>query len=202
MLPGREHVTILISWVLQQEHPSTCLQPILRDDKMPECRCLWRTPSAGLRYIAQHLACLWRRYVRSHLLSSDYEGCVTLWDVDTGLAVNEYEAHDKRIWSVDFCTADPSLFVSGSDDGWIKVLYSCSHKPCLSPASMITWPCMVPCHREKNCSQASAVLVRNSSGRNTPPHLQESICVVAVCWQRDVGLAPCMQRHTDPARKV
>lgn len=62
----------------------------------------------------------WCRYVRSHLLSSDYEGCVTLWDVDTGLAVNEYEAHDKRIWSVDFCTADSSLFVSGSDDGWIK----------------------------------------------------------------------------------
>ena len=60
------------------------------------------------------------RYVRSHLLSSDYEGCVTLWDVDTGMSVNEYEAHDKRIWSVDFCTADSSLFVSGSDDGWIK----------------------------------------------------------------------------------
>ena len=46
---------------------------------------------------------------------------MTLWDVDTGMAVNEYEAHDKRIWSVDFCTADSSLFVSGSDDGWIKV---------------------------------------------------------------------------------
>ncbi len=46
---------------------------------------------------------------------------MTLWDVDTGMAVNEYEAHDKRIWSVDFCTADSSLFVSGSDDGFIKV---------------------------------------------------------------------------------
>ena len=45
---------------------------------------------------------------------------MTLWDVDTGMPVNEYEAHDKRIWSVDFCTADSSLFVSGSDDGWIK----------------------------------------------------------------------------------
>ena len=61
------------------------------------------------------------RYVRSHLLSSDYEGCVTLWDVDTGVALNEYEAHDKRIWSVDYCTTDPLLFVSGSDDGFIKV---------------------------------------------------------------------------------
>lgn len=61
------------------------------------------------------------RYVRSHIISSDYEGCVTLWDVDTQTAVNEYEAHDKRIWSVDYCTADPLLFVSGSDDGFIKV---------------------------------------------------------------------------------
>ncbi len=71
----------------------------------------------GVEVVSCEFCC---RYVRSHLLSSDYEGCVTLWDVDTGLAVNEYEAHDKRIWSVDFCTADSSLFVSGSDDGWIK----------------------------------------------------------------------------------
>ena len=61
------------------------------------------------------------RYVRSHIISSDYEGCVTLWDVDTQTAVNEYEAHDKRIWSVDYSTCDPLLFVSGSDDGFIKV---------------------------------------------------------------------------------
>ena len=76
---------------------------------------------SALRCSSALIGCCSRRYVRSHLLSSDYEGCVMLWDVDTGLAVNEYEAHDKRIWSVDFCTADSSLFVSGSDDGWIKV---------------------------------------------------------------------------------
>ena len=65
-------------------------------------------------------ACHARRYVRPHLLSSDYEGCCTLWDTETGQAINEYEAHDKRIWSVDFCSADPAAFVSGSDDGHIK----------------------------------------------------------------------------------
>ena len=100
---------------------------------------VWRRPSAGLKRSAHDLARLWRRYVRSHLLSSDYEGCVTLWDVDTGLAVNEYEAHDKRIWSVDSCTADSSLFVSGSDDGWIKVVHSCSTRPCLSLFGMHSW---------------------------------------------------------------
>lgn len=78
---------------------------------------------------------LWCRYVRSHIISSDYEGCVTLWDVDTGAAVNEYEAHDKRIWSIDYCTSDPFLFVSGSDDGFIKVHPRNLHIPlsvCLS----------------------------------------------------------------------
>jgi E3 ubiquitin-protein ligase RFWD2 len=64
--------------------------------------------------------------VRPHLLSSDYEGCVTLWDAEARAAVNEYEAHDKRIWSIDFCAADPAAFVSGSDDGTIKARARCS----------------------------------------------------------------------------
>ena len=46
---------------------------------------------------------------------------VALWDVNTSQSVREYEAHEKRIWSVDFCHCDPMRFVSGSDDGWVKV---------------------------------------------------------------------------------
>ncbi|KAK9823349.1 hypothetical protein WJX72_002097 [[Myrmecia] bisecta] len=68
------------------------------------------------------LSCLaWNKYIKSHLISSDYEGVVTLWDVNSSQMVMEYEAHEKRIWSVDFCHADPMLLVSGSDDGWVKV---------------------------------------------------------------------------------
>ncbi len=83
----------------------------------------------------------WRRYVRSHIISSDYEGCVTLWDVDTGAAVNEYEAHDKRIWSVDYCTTDPFLFVSGSDDGFIKVgaLFAAAMHPACAWRALYAW---------------------------------------------------------------
>ena len=62
-----------------------------------------------------------RSYIQAHLISSDYEGVVTLWDAGVGSPVTEYEAHEKRIWSVDFCAAVPQLFVSGSDDGWVKV---------------------------------------------------------------------------------
>lgn len=37
-----------------------------------------------------------RMYVRSHLSRSKYEGCVTLWDMDTGLAAKKYEAHNTQ----------------------------------------------------------------------------------------------------------
>ena len=68
------------------------------------------------------LSCLtWNRYVASHLASSDYEGVVTVWDVNTSGMVQEYEAHSKRIWSVDYCTADPTLLASGSDDCTVKI---------------------------------------------------------------------------------
>lgn len=68
------------------------------------------------------LSCLsWNRYVASHLASSDYEGVVTLWDVHSSSMVQEYEAHAKRIWSVDFCSADPTLLASGSDDSTVKL---------------------------------------------------------------------------------
>ena len=68
--------------------------------------------------------------MRAHLISSDYEGCdhaVRTWTRAPRL--NEYEAHDKRIWSVDYCTSDPLLFVSGSDDGYIKA----SSRACTLP---------------------------------------------------------------------
>ncbi len=68
------------------------------------------------------LSCLtWNRYVASHLASSDYEGVVTVWDVNTSGMVQEYEAHSKRIWSVDYCAADPTLLASGSDDCTVKI---------------------------------------------------------------------------------
>ncbi|KAA6423733.1 MAG: ubiquitin ligase COP1 [Trebouxia sp. A1-2] len=66
------------------------------------------------------LSCLsWNKYLKTYLASSDYEGVVHTWDIATGQNVAEYEAHEKRIWSVDFCHTDPMLLMSGSDDGMI-----------------------------------------------------------------------------------
>lgn len=63
----------------------------------------------------------WNKHVKPLIASSDYEGIVTVWDVNTKQSVMEYEEHEKRAWSVDFARTDPSMLVSGSDDGKVKV---------------------------------------------------------------------------------
>lgn len=40
-------------------------------------------------------------------------------------SVMEYEEHEKRAWSVDFSRTEPSMLVSGSDDG--KVCFECQN---------------------------------------------------------------------------
>lgn len=62
----------------------------------------------------------WNSFIKSHLASADYEGCVTLWDSNVGAVVAQFDEHEKRTWSVDFCKNDPVKLASGSDDakGW------------------------------------------------------------------------------------
>lgn len=68
------------------------------------------------------LSCLsWNKFAKNHIASSDYEGIVTVWDVTTRQSLMEYEEHEKRAWSVDFSRVEPSMLVSGSDDGKVKV---------------------------------------------------------------------------------
>ncbi|XP_024379324.1 E3 ubiquitin-protein ligase COP1 isoform X2 [Physcomitrium patens] len=68
------------------------------------------------------MSCLsWNKCLKPLIASSDYEGIVTVWDVNTRQSVMEYEEHEKRAWSIDFSRTDPSMLVSGSDDGKMKV---------------------------------------------------------------------------------
>ncbi|CAH1425798.1 unnamed protein product [Lactuca virosa] len=68
------------------------------------------------------LSCLsWNKHTKNHIASSDYEGIVTIWDVNTRQSVMEYEEHEKRVWSVDFSKMDSSMLVSGSDDCKVKI---------------------------------------------------------------------------------
>lgn len=57
----------------------------------------------------------------NHIAASDYEGVVTVWDVETNTAVAEFEEHDKRVWTVDYCRTNHRLLASGSDDGRVKI---------------------------------------------------------------------------------
>lgn len=63
----------------------------------------------------------WNPYIRHHLVSSDYEGFVKVWDVNVATALSEYEEHELRAWSVDYCPTKPTFFASGSDDGTVKL---------------------------------------------------------------------------------
>ena len=56
-------------------------------------------------------------YLKAILASSDYEGCVNVWDVSQGSKVATHQEHGKRVWSVMFNPTEPQLFASGSDDG-------------------------------------------------------------------------------------
>ena len=69
-------------------------------------------------------------------------GVVALWDVATGQQLAEYEAHQKRIWAVDFSHSDPLHFVSGSDDGWVRV-WSTTHQDALAQIDMKANVCCV-----------------------------------------------------------
>ncbi|XP_031121174.1 protein SPA1-RELATED 3 isoform X2 [Ipomoea triloba] len=63
----------------------------------------------------------WNSYVKSQIASSNFEGVVQVWDVTRSQLFMEMKEHERRVWSVDFSVADPTLLASGSDDGTVKL---------------------------------------------------------------------------------
>ncbi|XP_024960307.1 protein SPA1-RELATED 4-like [Cynara cardunculus var. scolymus] len=63
----------------------------------------------------------WNRYIKGQIASSNFEGVVQIWDVTRNQAITEMREHERRTWSVDFSSADPTLLASGSDDGSVKL---------------------------------------------------------------------------------
>ncbi|KAL4444907.1 hypothetical protein ABPG77_003957 [Micractinium sp. CCAP 211/92] len=63
----------------------------------------------------------WNSYVKSQLITSDYSGLIQLWDASTAGEVAQFDEHARRVWSVDFSAADPMKFLSGSDDGSVRL---------------------------------------------------------------------------------
>ncbi|KAI4374701.1 hypothetical protein MLD38_012664 [Melastoma candidum] len=63
----------------------------------------------------------WNTYIKSQIASSNLEGIVQVWDVTRCQVLMEMREHEKRVWSIDFSPADPTLLASGSDDGSVKL---------------------------------------------------------------------------------
>ncbi|PIA36666.1 hypothetical protein AQUCO_03300108v1 [Aquilegia coerulea] len=63
----------------------------------------------------------WNSYIKSQIASCDFEGVVQIWDVTRGQILTEMMEHERRVWSVDFSSADPTKLASGSDDGAVKL---------------------------------------------------------------------------------
>jgi WD40 repeat protein len=67
----------------------------------------------------------WNSYIRSYLVTADYDGSIQLWDTAavarSSSEVSHFEEHSKRVWSVDFSRLDPPKFLSGSDDGTVRL---------------------------------------------------------------------------------
>ncbi|XP_028119004.1 protein SPA1-RELATED 3 isoform X2 [Camellia sinensis] len=63
----------------------------------------------------------WNSYIKSQIASSNFEGVVQVWDVTRSQVFMEMREHERRVWSVDFSLADPTMLASGSDDGSVKL---------------------------------------------------------------------------------
>ncbi|KAK3028416.1 hypothetical protein RJ639_039626, partial [Escallonia herrerae] len=63
----------------------------------------------------------WNGYIKSQIASSNFEGVVQVWDVSRSQVFMEMREHERRVWSVDFSLADPTMLASGSDDGSVKL---------------------------------------------------------------------------------
>ncbi|XP_024006037.1 protein SPA1-RELATED 4 isoform X2 [Eutrema salsugineum] len=81
-----------------------------------------------IHYPVVELACrsklsgiCWNSYIKSQIASSNFEGVVQVWDVARSQLVTEMKEHEKRVWSIDIPSADPTLLASGSDDGSVKL---------------------------------------------------------------------------------
>ena len=115
------------------------IQNVLEDRFRIPCPILeltWRTKLSDLDWNKQHSA---------HLATSDYDGMISVWDIDSGENILEYDEHEKRAWSVDFSKTDACLLASGSDDGTVKI-YSTKQMRSVLTVETVANVCSVQFH--------------------------------------------------------
>lgn len=114
------------------------------------------------------ISCItWNPYIRQHLASADYEGLVTVYDSEVGTPVVTFEEHEKRSWSCDFSTTDPTRLASGSDDSYVK-LWSSKIRRSICTIDGKANVCSVRFHPEKGHLLAFGSAGKPRSGRVRP----------------------------------
>ena len=65
----------------------------------------------------------WNPVEYQTLASSDYDGHVSIWNVEAGKVVKSYREHERRCWTVHFNNQDPKIVASGSDDAKVIIFF-------------------------------------------------------------------------------
>lgn len=100
------------------------------------------------------ISCIaWNSYHKNILASSDYEGAVSIWDVQTGSRTKTFHEHEKRCWSVDFNDVSCHLIASGSDDARVK-LWSINEEHSIATLEAKANVCCVKFNPKSSCHLA------------------------------------------------
>ncbi|KAL6776984.1 PCOP1 [Auxenochlorella protothecoides x Auxenochlorella symbiontica] len=78
-------------------------------------------PAAELMARSKISSLSWDPGSEHRVAASDYDGAMSLWDVEGLALVHEFEAHVRRVWAVHYCAAAQGLLATGSDDGLVKL---------------------------------------------------------------------------------
>ena len=91
------------------------IKPLINSGAAVHC------PVAEMKTQSKLSSMVWNPYIKHAVATADYEGVLSLWDVNRGEISNVFHEHKKRVWSTSWSKLDPTKLVSGSDDGTCRV---------------------------------------------------------------------------------
>ncbi len=133
---------------------------------------MWAVPAHCLAACCVFWAApIWRfTCTQPHMLlpNQPCAGVVAVWDVTSGALLHEYEAHSKRIWSVDFCEVGGAGGRGWCQHCWASGVYQAGSIECQLPSLAVQAVCsaFVPLKRPAplwHCLQADPALLASGS---------------------------------------
>ena len=108
----------------------------------------------SIMYVPLFSSVSFNPYHKTTLASADYEGLVSVWDVNTCSRKASHHEHNKRVWSVVYNPTEPLLYASGSDDTTGEYYCETHHKGHPSKKvqfypwgkAKISFPSSIGCH--------------------------------------------------------